>query len=262
MRDNPAIDPGRSIDWGRTSADYAAHRPGPPASFFRRLEALGVGLPGQHILDLGTGTGVLARQFARQGAQATGIDIAAGQVEAARALAEREGVSARFEVAPAEQSPFANASFDVITALQCWLYFDPQRAIAEVRRLLRPGGVLVTCYFSWLPRLDPVARASEQLVLRFNPQWSGADWAGNIPPLPGWAKADFTLTAMFWYDEAIPFTREAWRGRMRACRGVGATLSAEEIERYDREHAALLEGLVPERFTVLHRLDAHVLLPK
>ena len=118
MHDIPAIDSGRSIDWGRTSADYAAHRPGPPASFFRRLEALGVGLPGQHILDLGTGTGVLARQFARQGVQAAGIDIAAGQIEAARALAEREGVSARFEVAPAEQAPFPDASFDAITALQ------------------------------------------------------------------------------------------------------------------------------------------------
>ncbi|MFG0296977.1 MAG: class I SAM-dependent methyltransferase, partial [Maioricimonas sp. JB045] len=71
--DPGAIDAGNSVDWGRTSADYAVHRPGPPPSFFSRLAALGVGLEGQKILDLGTGTGVLARQFARQGAKVHGV---------------------------------------------------------------------------------------------------------------------------------------------------------------------------------------------
>jgi len=61
-------DPGRAIDWGRTSTDYATHRPGPPASLFERLASFGVGLAGQRILDLGTGTGVMARGFARRGA--------------------------------------------------------------------------------------------------------------------------------------------------------------------------------------------------
>src|SRR5687767_3553212 len=54
------------IDWGKTSEDYSVHRPGPPPSFFARLAALGIGREGQRILDLGTGTGVMARQFARQ----------------------------------------------------------------------------------------------------------------------------------------------------------------------------------------------------
>ena len=53
-----AIDGGRSIDWGRTSRDYARHRPGPPPSYFERLAALGVGRPGQRLLDLATGTGL------------------------------------------------------------------------------------------------------------------------------------------------------------------------------------------------------------
>ncbi len=55
------IDHGRAFDWGRTSRDYATHRPGPPPSCYDMLARLGVGLAGQRVLDLGTGTGVLAR---------------------------------------------------------------------------------------------------------------------------------------------------------------------------------------------------------
>jgi len=256
------IDGGRAADWGRTSADYAVHRPGPPASFFHRLSALGVGLSGQRILDLGTGTGLLARQFARQGCQVTGIDIAEGQIEAARQLAREEGLNVSFAVAPAEETAQPSGAFDAVTASQCWLYFDAPRAIAEVRRLLAPGGVLVTSHFSWLPRLDPIARRSEELVLHFNADWGGADWAGLIPPMPRWAEADFNLTGMFWYDEDVPFTAEAWRGRIRACRGIGATLDEATVSRFDEAHAALLAEIAGPAFAIRHRIDAHILQPK
>jgi len=256
------IDPGRSIDWGKTSDDYAVYRPGPPDSFFERLRVLGVGLPGQRILDLGTGTGVMARRFAQQGSAAAGIDISAEQIAVARRLADTANLKIDFRVAPAEATPFPNASFDVVTANQCWLYFDKRKAVAEVKRLLRQGGLLVTSHFSWLPRIDNVARETEALVLTFNPQWTAADWKGAIPPMPTWAEQDFNLRAMFYYDEPIPFTRETWRGRIRACRGIGAGLNDEDVRRFDAAHAQLLARIVPERFTVLHRLDAHFLEPK
>jgi SAM-dependent methyltransferase len=254
-----AIDNGTPIDWGRAAADYAIHRPGPPASFYDRLAVLGVGLPGQRILDLGTGTGVLALEFARRGASVAGIDIAAAQIAAARGLAGEAGLAIDFRIASAEILPFADAAFDRITANQCWLYFDKAKAIAQARRLLSPGGLLVTSHFSWLPRLDPIARASEALILKYNPQWSAADWDGEIPAMPRWATAEFRLRAMFWYDENIAFTRESWRGRIRANRGVGAALSDSEIAAFDVEHGALLRAGAGAEFNVLHRLDAHLL---
>jgi hypothetical protein len=67
------------------------------------------------------------------------------------------------------------------------MYFDVERTIAEVRRVLRPGGVLVTTHFSWLPRVDRSPKASEALVLRLNPAWQGADWSGRIATEPAWA---------------------------------------------------------------------------
>src|SRR6266487_2345265 len=77
MVTKPEIDNGKAFDWGKTSPDYAVYRPGYPASFYTMLQAVGIGQPEQDVLDLGTGTGVLARAFAQQWAHVIGMDIAA-----------------------------------------------------------------------------------------------------------------------------------------------------------------------------------------
>jgi len=259
--DGGALDGGRSIDWSRTSTDYGAHRPGPPRRLFDLLSAFGVGRPGQRVLDLGTGTGLVARAFARRGALVSAIDVAPGQIEEASRSAAAEGLAIDFAVAAAEACPFADASFEAIVASQCWMYFDVAPTIAEVRRLLRPGGALVTTHFSWLPRLDPVARASETLVLRLNPDWQGADWSGEIPAEPAWSHGRARVQEMLWFDADVPFTHASWRGRMRACRGVGATLAPHQVEAFDRALAAWLDANVPPAFTVRHRIDAHLYDP-
>ena len=295
MHGLPAHDGDRLIDWGKASSDYSIYRPGPPPSFYVRLAALGVGLPGQRILDLGTGTGIIARQFAQQGAHVSGVDISEEQIAAARELAAdglrapatepappppalpgvselfsslltkharpaafQAGGSAEFLVARAECLPWQGPTFDLAIASQSWLYFDKAKTIRELRRVLKPGGWLVTSHFCWLPRVDEVARASEALVLEFNPQWSASDWSGHIPACPEWAEKIFDVRAMFYYDEPIPFTHESWRGRIRACRGVGASLSPDEVAAFDAAHAALLAKIAPDPFRVLHRIDAHV----
>jgi hypothetical protein len=56
------------------------------------------------------------------------------------------------------------------------------------------------------------------------------------------------------YDLRVPFTRESWHGRIRACRGIGASsLSDAEIAAFDAEHRALLRSF-PETFDILHQV--------
>ncbi len=255
----PAHDGQRSIDWGRTSDDYASFRPGYPDSFYEHLAALGVPMNGLRVLDLGCGTGALSLGLARRGAHVTGVDIAVDQVQAARDVAAGAGLKAHFDVRPAEDTGLPAGSFDLVTASQCWLYFDTPRVLEEVRRVTAPGGRLMTCHLCWLPRLDSIARSSEALVLQHNSDWGGADWPGLIAAKPGWTPDDFPFLGNFEYDEGLSFTHESWRGRIRACRGIGATLNAEEVACFDAQHAALLQRTAPPRFEVLHRIDAHLL---
>ena len=50
----------------------------------------------------------------------------------------------------------------------------------------------------------------------------------------------------------VPFTRESWNGRIKACRGIGASLTDNEILMWEREHRDLLENIAPAEFDVLH----------
>ncbi|MBQ8296612.1 MAG: SAM-dependent methyltransferase, partial [Ruminococcus sp.] len=50
----------------------------------------------------------------------------------------------------------------------------------------------------------------------------------------------------------VPFTRESWNGRMKACSGVGASLLPEEIAAWEQEHLRLLHDIAPEEFEILH----------
>lgn len=248
----------RAIDWGRTSGDYAEWRPDYPPEFYERLAALGVGQPGQRILDLGTGVGFLARNFARRGVDVVGIDISEEQIAEARHRAAAEGLPVEFRVAPAEETGLPDAAFDVITASQCWLYFDRERAIREVRRLLQPGGVLVTSHFCWLPRENAIARASEAMVLRHNPDWTAADWAGAIPPIPKWAEGRFRLAGMFVFDVTF---RSRTRAGAGGCGRVAAWGRRSARTRWRGLIASTRSccGRLRRRSSVRHRIDAHVL---
>jgi len=253
-----AIDKGYKADWGQTSQDYAAHRPGPPASFYRKLKQRGIGLPNQVIMDLGTGTGVLAREFAAQKAIVSASDISEGQITIARKLAVDAGLQINFSIGSGSDVTAPNNCFDIVTACQCWWYFDPDKAVAEIRRILKPGGRLVICSFSFLPREDKIVAASEQLVLKYNPNWSGADWDGSVPIFGDTMPAENHLVDKFVYDEAIPFTQESWRGRMRALRGIGASLPKNKVTAFDQEHEKMLLGLTRNEFKILHRISAHI----
>ena len=246
------------VDFGRTAADYARHRAGFPEQLFERLAARGIGRAGQRVLDLGSGTGSLARGFARRGARVTALDISEDLLDQARALAAEEGVAIETLRAPAEDSGLAAASFDVVSAGQCWHWFDRPRAAAEARRLLGPGGRLAICHFDWLPLPDNVVAATEALIEAHNPAWS---LGGGDGFYPAWAEdaagAGFGDIESFDFEMLVPYGHEAWRGRIRASAGVGGSLSPEAVAAFDRALAALLTAEFPgEPLQVPHRCFA------
>lgn len=100
---------------------------------------------GKRVLDYGCGHGMAAVVLARRGAQVTGFDLSAGYVEEARRRAAANEVSADFHQADAEALTFADQSFDAVWGCAILHHLDLGRAGAELRRVLRPGGVAVFC---------------------------------------------------------------------------------------------------------------------
>ena len=249
---NPKIDGGRPFDWGITSGDYAKYRDIYPKEFYGRIVRRNLCVRGQKVLDVGTGTGVLPRNLYGFGAEWTGTDISENQIREARRMSEEQNMQIAYQVCAAEDLDFPEHSLDVITACQCFWYFDYDVVSPVFARMLKPGGSLLLLYMAWLPYEDKIAEASEKLVLKYSPFWTGAGETRKPIPVPERLLEDFKLVFHEEFDLRVAFTRESWNGRMKACRGVGASLPPEQVKAWEREHRALLERTAPEKFEILH----------
>lgn len=244
------IDGGKPFDWGRTSAEYAKYRDIYPQKFYDKIISRGLCTSGQRVLDLGTGTGVLPRNMYRYDAKWVGTDISENQIEQARRLSK--GMDIEYHVASAETIDFLPSSFDVVTACQCFWYFEPTVLIPKLLKIMKKDGRLLVLYMAWLPDEDKIAGESEKLILKYNPQWSGAgERLHPIDIAPEYLKS-FELVYHEEYRLNVHFTRESWHGRVKACRGIGASLSEAEIAGWETEHKTLLQRIAPDEFDVLH----------
>ncbi len=258
------IDGGNTFDWGRTSVDYARYRDIYPEIFYQKIADRGLCIKGQKILDLGTGTGVLPRNMYHYGGEWIGTDISENQIEQAKILAEKSGMDIKFETVSTENINALDNTFDVITACQCFWYFDHKRVMPKLKRMLKSDGRLLLLYMAWLPFEDKIAGESEKLVLKYNPNWNGAGETRHSTWLPDEKSVfdNFELTYSEEYDVNVPFTRESWNGRMKACRGIGASLSDDKIKEWKNEHLKLLSEIAPETFEVLHYVSVSEFKPR
>lgn len=248
------------IDFGETAADYARHRAGYPAGLFERLACFGLGVPEQRVLDLGTGTGALGRGFARAGCNVVGLDLSQALLDEARRLDGLEALASEYLSAQAECVPLEDHQFDIVSAGQCWHWFDRPQAALEARRLLKPAGHMVIAHFDWLPLPGNMVEATEHLIEAFNPAWC---MGGGVGMYPQWLvdldTAGFVGIESFSFDEDASYSHEAWRGRIRASVGVAASLSSDEVEQFDQALQQLLvDRDEPEVMAVPHRVFAVV----
>ena len=253
------------VDFGRTSSDYAKHRAGFPDVFFSRLVREGILRPGLRAVDVGTGTGTIARGLARHGCTVTALDVSAPMLESARGLATEAGLRIDFHQGSAERTGLPSESCELVTAGQCWHWFDRRSAAREAARLLVPGGRLVIAHNDWLAPEGSVVEATETLIEAFNPgpPPTYLGYGHGVGVYPEWyrdvAGAGFTGVESFTFDVTVPYTHEAWRGRIRANARVGASLPAASVARFDTQLAAILAERFPqEPLSIPHRIFALV----
>jgi SAM-dependent methyltransferase len=167
--------------YDRASADGYALR--------SRMRAV-VGLVGDgpgELLDAGMGAGRLVSELAAHGWTVSGIDASSEMVDAARY--RLPDAADRFHVGPIEQLPFPDASFDVATATGVLEYTLVTPALAEIARVLRPGGRAVVSYPNpralygvWKTRVwYPGVRSAKRAFGRGNPQMPHG--AGALSPV-------------------------------------------------------------------------------
>ena len=128
----------RSLSFGSQAAAYERGRPSYPPEAVDWLLAPTDTRVARDVLDLGAGTGKLTTRLVERGLQVVAVDPIAEMLEMLRtALPDTPAL-----LGSAEQIPLLDNAVDAVLVAQAWHWFDQERAVAEIARVLRPGGRL------------------------------------------------------------------------------------------------------------------------
>jgi SAM-dependent methyltransferase len=167
MPTNPSAAREVAESFGVDAARYDRARPRYPDELIRRISR-------PTVLDVGTGTGIAARQLRAAGSTVLGVDPDPRMA----AFARETGIPV--EVATFETWDPAGRTFDAVTAGTAWHWVDPEAGAAKAARLLRPGGLLAPFWhvFSLPPDIAEVFAATYRRVAPGSPITVGADRQG------------------------------------------------------------------------------------
>ena len=215
--------------FGTDAERYDRARPRYPEALIR---AIIDGSPGREVLDIGCGTGIVARQFQAAGCQVLGVD----PDERMASLARQTGIEV--EAARIEEWDPAGRRFDAAVAGQAWHWVDPVAGAATAARALRPGGRLALFWNAFQPPPDlaeafaaALNRALPDSPFRLPAHTSAADvyLSGFGKVADGLREAGGFGDPERWrFEWEWTYTRDAWLDQMPTT-GVLTTASPEAV---------------------------------
>ena len=203
--------------------------------------------PGEAVLDVGTGTGVVAVTAARAGGKVRALDLTPALLEHARKNAEVAGVAIDFVEGDAEALPYEDRSFDVVLSQFGHMFAPrPEVAVSELLRVLKPGGRIA--FSTWPP--DQFIGRMFALIGRYLPPPPG------VAPSPAWGDPAVVKERLGSAVTDLQFERELmtipalsvphYRLTMEATAGpvikLVTTLSGEPLAQFRAELEALAES--------------------
>jgi SAM-dependent methyltransferase len=220
--------------WGSRPAHWAVNEEQQTPVYEAALARAPVG-PGEHVLDVGCGTGVFLRMCADRGATASGIDASESLLE----LAHRRVPEADIRLGDMQALPYPDASFDLVTGFTSFFFAeDMVAALAEARRVARPGAPIVIQVFGPPERCD--LETMKAAVAAYRGAAHRSYWrpgaAEKIAERAGLTVADS-------FDITFPYRSPDEAAMLDAMGAAGGAALAAGPEREHEVRAAIAEAL-------------------
>lgn len=174
-----AVDRVAEQGFGRGAAEYERGRPGYPATVIDLLVDRLPILSDSTVVDLGAGTGKMTRLLTAAAARVVAVEPVSGMLDQLRAIVpEAEAIEA-----PAEAIPLPDGWADAVVVAQAFHWFDAPMALAEIGRILKPGGALALVWnvrdgsVPWVARLSEVIHWHRHDVSAYEDR---IDWAAVV----------------------------------------------------------------------------------
>jgi SAM-dependent methyltransferase len=219
-----ALDSARALTFGTFAEEYALWRPTYPEDAVDWLLPHPAGARPAHVADVGAGTGQLTGALLARGLRVSAVEPDCGMLT----VLTRLHAGAEPHLAAADALPFADASLDAVLVATAWHWFPVDDAVAEVRRVLRPGGHLGLVW----NLVRPVADWEHELA-GTDPDGKGTEAEAFAPPTS--FPEDEVVTAYLPWDWHV--SPEQYAGNLATNSAVMLLDEAERTERLERATA-------------------------
>jgi SAM-dependent methyltransferase len=256
-------DAARARSFDAWAGDYDRFRPGYPDALFETI-ARQLTLPRiPHVVDLGAGTGRASLAMAGLGWRVTAVEPGKPMLDVLRGRAANEGLLISTIQASAEETGLDPASADLVTAAQAFHWFDQQRALTEIARIVRPGGGLALFWNVRDAERSPFLADYAGVLGRYVTDTDAGRYESSMPEEAtrraieshGGAFSDVRLDVL---RHEVQMTDEQFVGMVFTASYVRTNKTPEEQDRFRLDLAALMgrHRLNDGRpFAVPYRLD-------
>jgi ubiquinone/menaquinone biosynthesis C-methylase UbiE len=214
-------------NFGSVARDYALWRNDFPKIVLDQLIEKGLKINRSKIVDLGCGTGIICRALVEKGAEVVGVEPSEELLGEAIAIDNEQGLSIKYVKENAEETYLPSHTFDGVTVVRAWHWFERSKVLPEIKRILKAKGHLCIIDSAFVPSKSKVARDTLEIIRKYTPNGvlkpagSKAETKERKNGFPAcwfneWEQAGFKLIDSWQLDYEVSFTHEGWRGRVRS----------------------------------------------
>jgi ubiquinone/menaquinone biosynthesis C-methylase UbiE len=213
------------IDFGQVAKSYAKAREDIPVSLMDSLFIRGITLDGKKVADIGCGTGALSRKMAMRKADVIGVDPSTELLQLAIDFNKTKNYKIPYVQGSSESTGLLESQFDLVTVMRAWHWFDQEKAIIEIKRILKEKGTLIVIDSGFLAGSAVVEKTFEVLSKYVSgglkPAGSKADSMQRISGFPiewfaEWQKNGFGLSDFYKLNYSVSFSKQDWLERIES----------------------------------------------
>ncbi|NRD77717.1 class I SAM-dependent methyltransferase [Bacillus sp. BRMEA1] len=209
----------KQTDIGQVAYSYARSREDIPSALMDSLQLRNIFWEGKKVADIGSGTGALTRKIAMRRADVAGVEPTLEMLAQAEMLNRSRNFTIPYHQGTAEDTGLQTSHYDMVTVLRAWHWFEREKAICEIKRILKPKGTLIVIdsgFTSGATAVQKTMTVLESFVPDgLKPAGSKADAVQQINGFPvewfeEWQRSGFELRDFYKINYTVNFTKLEW----------------------------------------------------